>query len=183
LPRPWNAYGPVRGLKAPPRRSFTPAFARGFAAASICSSDSTEHGPANIASSLPPISTSLTLMIVGSGFVSRLTSLYGWTTRITFQTPGMDSSLPMLMSRSSPITAITVRSTPTSGTGCNPFSSSILMIFATFPCSAPLSITIIMFLDVIELIGVSRASKGYVDCWFLCFLHCSRLFHFFGVII
>ena len=27
-PRPWNAYGPVRGLKAPPRRSFTPNFSR-----------------------------------------------------------------------------------------------------------------------------------------------------------
>ena len=50
FPSPWNAYGPVRGLNAPPRKSLTPNFSSGAATLSICSSDSTAHGPAKIAS-------------------------------------------------------------------------------------------------------------------------------------
>lgn len=34
-PSPWNAYGPVRGLKAPPRSSFTPTFSKSVATFSI----------------------------------------------------------------------------------------------------------------------------------------------------
>src|SRR5882762_5890602 len=44
--RPWNAYGEVRGLKAPPRRTVAPAAFTRAATCRICSRDSTEHGPA-----------------------------------------------------------------------------------------------------------------------------------------
>src|SRR6266567_3204742 len=45
-PRPWNAYGEVRGLKAPPRSRDAPARLAMRAAASVCSGVSTVQGPA-----------------------------------------------------------------------------------------------------------------------------------------
>ena len=39
-PRPWNAYGEVRGLYAPPRKNLRPALATRSAAAKACSRDS-----------------------------------------------------------------------------------------------------------------------------------------------
>src|SRR5262249_43045118 len=57
-PSPWNAYGDVRGLNAPPRRTEAPASRAATAAARSCSSDSTEHGPATSTTSGPPIATS-----------------------------------------------------------------------------------------------------------------------------
>ena len=45
-PSPWNAYGEVRGLKAPPRSIVTPAAATARAVSSVCSRVSTLHGPA-----------------------------------------------------------------------------------------------------------------------------------------
>ena len=44
--RPWNAYGEVRGLNAPPRRNVAPAALTRSATQQICASLSTEHGPA-----------------------------------------------------------------------------------------------------------------------------------------
>ena len=107
---------------------------------------------------------------------------------MTLRTPGRASSWLTLKSRSSPITAITVRSTPYNGTGWRPLVSRCLRIFSTFSFSVPLSITIIMFLLVKVLgmnlvsIGVRLGSKGYVDC---LLLHVERAvfcsFHFFWV--
>ena len=45
-PNPWNAYGELRGLKAPPRRAWAPAFFTAIAVSMVCSSLSTVHGPA-----------------------------------------------------------------------------------------------------------------------------------------
>ena len=44
--QPWNSYGEVRGLNAPPRRIVAPAFLTACAVWSNCRSSSTEHGPA-----------------------------------------------------------------------------------------------------------------------------------------
>ena len=45
-PRPLNANGDVRGLKAPPRSIVAPPAATVRATSSVCSRDSTVHGPA-----------------------------------------------------------------------------------------------------------------------------------------
>ena len=45
-PSPWNAYGDVRGLNAPPRSIVTPSAATQRAVSSVCSRVSTVHGPA-----------------------------------------------------------------------------------------------------------------------------------------
>ncbi len=52
-PIPWKEWGPVRGLKAPPRSIVAPAALTARAAASICSSLSTAHGPAMTTGSAP----------------------------------------------------------------------------------------------------------------------------------
>ena len=52
-PRPWNEYGEVRGLNAPPRSAVAPAARTARAAVTICSSLSTEQGPAMITTSSP----------------------------------------------------------------------------------------------------------------------------------
>ena len=42
---PWNAYGEVRGLNAPPRRKCAPAALTASRRSSTCSRLSTAHGP------------------------------------------------------------------------------------------------------------------------------------------
>ena len=46
MPSPWNVYGEVRGLNAPPRSIVAPASATARAVSSVCSRYSTVHGPA-----------------------------------------------------------------------------------------------------------------------------------------
>ena len=53
-PRPLNANGDVRGLNAPPRSIEAPAAATVRATPSVCSRDSTVHGPAISANVSPP---------------------------------------------------------------------------------------------------------------------------------
>ena len=53
-PMPWNAYGEVRGLNAPPRSIVAPDAFTDFAMPTICSSDSTEQGPAMTENEPPP---------------------------------------------------------------------------------------------------------------------------------
>ena len=53
-PRPWNEYGDVRGLYAPPRYIAAPADATACAAVSTWSRDSTVHGPAISVKWSPP---------------------------------------------------------------------------------------------------------------------------------
>ena len=72
---PWKAYGEVRGLNAPPRRTRAPAAFTFSAASSSCSRDSIAHGPAMTTIRVPPIVTSPTRTSVGSSRTSRLASL------------------------------------------------------------------------------------------------------------
>ena len=74
-PRPWKLYGELRGLKAPPRRTFAPARLTAEAAASTCSSVSAEHGPAITMTSSPPTRRSPTAMTLFSDLNVRLASL------------------------------------------------------------------------------------------------------------
>ena len=74
-PSPWNAYGEVRGLKAPPRSNAAPAAFAMWAAAIVCSAVSTAHGPAIRVNVSAPIGTPPTLTVEVSGWFSRLTSL------------------------------------------------------------------------------------------------------------
>ena len=76
-PRPWKAYGEVRGLYAPPRKNCAPARATRSATAKLCSRLSIEHGPAMIASPGPPnvASVPANRTTVFSCLTSRLTSL------------------------------------------------------------------------------------------------------------
>src|SRR4051794_29477298 len=53
-PRPLNANGDVRGLKAPPRSIEAPAALTVRATSSVCSRDSTMHGPAIRQKVVPP---------------------------------------------------------------------------------------------------------------------------------
>ncbi len=94
---PWNSYGLVRGLNAPPRRNFAPAAFTACAVSRICSFDSTEQGPAITASALPPSRTPPTSMTVSSSFTSRETSLNGCETRIASATPGIVSNWAVSM--------------------------------------------------------------------------------------
>ena len=76
-PRPWNAYGLVRGLNAPPRRTVAPAALTASAVSNSWSRLSTEHGPAITVSEPSPIAASRTRMTVSSGWNSREVSLNG----------------------------------------------------------------------------------------------------------
>src|SRR5438477_2216806 len=61
-PSPWNSYGEVRGLNAPPRKTVAPASLTAFAVAISCFSLSTEHGPAITWNFRPPITLPRTSM-------------------------------------------------------------------------------------------------------------------------
>ena len=74
VPRPWNAYGDVRGLNAPARSARAPAAWTARAVAKIWVSCSTEQGPATISTSAPPTETPPgSFTTVGSGRHSRAT--------------------------------------------------------------------------------------------------------------
>ena len=59
---PWNEYGDVRGLYAPPRRNCAPPFFAISAASKSCSRLSTAQGPAITMNSSPPMGTPSTSM-------------------------------------------------------------------------------------------------------------------------
>src|SRR5262245_12687992 len=108
-PSPWNAYGEVRGLYAPPRSTVAPAAATARAIVNTCSSPSTEHGPAMIASCGPPIATLPTEMTVSWGWNARLASLNGRTSLLTDSTPGQRSTSFQSTAVVSPTAATRVR--------------------------------------------------------------------------
>ena len=91
-PRPWNAYGDVRGLYAPPRSTCAPSRLTSRAVATSCSRDSTAQGPAMIAQRAPaPMGTlphDRDPRPVAAG-ARRLASLCGLVTRMACSTPGM----------------------------------------------------------------------------------------------
>ena len=90
-PRPWKAYGLVRGLNAPPRRIVAPAAFTASAVSKSCSRDSTAHGPAIRVNEPSPIATSPTRTMVSSGWNSREASLKGRLVRVTDSTAGQDA--------------------------------------------------------------------------------------------
>ena len=91
-PSPWKAYGDVRGLNAPPRSIVAPAAATTRAVSSVCSRVSTVHGPAMSPNQPSPILRPRASITVGSGEISRETSLYGLRIGSTCSTPGYASS-------------------------------------------------------------------------------------------
>src|SRR4030095_10233934 len=110
-PSPWNAYGELRGLNAPPRRILAPARLTAAAVTGACSSVSAEHGPAMTMTSSPPIRTSSMVTMVSSGRKVRLARLYGSVMRSTSWTP---SRMPINSGSIlwAPTTPSTVRVTP-----------------------------------------------------------------------
>ena len=112
MPRPWKAYGEVRGLNAPPRRMVAPAALTASAVSNSCSRLSTEQGPAIIVSEPSPMTASSTRMTVSSGWNSREVSLNGRLIGVTDATPGSvanRSSRAGLREPISPTTATVVR--------------------------------------------------------------------------
>ena len=83
---PAKSYGEVRGLNAPPRISCAPAAFTAFATETICSSDSTEQGPAIMTKCPPPTLISPISTTISSGWNFRLQHLNGSVTRLTEST-------------------------------------------------------------------------------------------------
>ena len=111
--RPWNAYGDVRGLNAPPRSTAAPAAFTRVATSSTCSRDSTEHGPAMTTIFRPPMPTLPTCTTLLALRTSRLASLNGCRIGVTDSTVSSDSSeRSRSLPRSSPMAPMTVRSSP-----------------------------------------------------------------------
>ena len=73
-------------MKAPPRRKAAPAFFTSWATKVICSSVSTEQGPAMRAKCPPPMAAGPAWMTESSGWNFRLTALKGSDTRVTDST-------------------------------------------------------------------------------------------------
>src|SRR3954453_3855507 len=125
-PRPLKANGEVRGLNAPPRSIDAPPALTIRATSSVCSRDSTVHGPAirqNV--EFPPTTRSLTLNVLGSLWLSSSeASLYGREIGTTLSTPGMPSSPSSRTPSGSPIAPIAVVSSPGITSTCTPVVSS-----------------------------------------------------------
>ena len=100
---PAKSYGDVRGLNAPPRMSCAPAALTAFATVTICSSDSTEQGPAIMTKLPPPTLTSPMLTTISSGWNLRLQHLKGSVTRLTESTISRLSTKSMSTLLVSPI--------------------------------------------------------------------------------
>ena len=93
----------MRGLKAPPRSRAAPAAFTSRATPTICSSLSTEQGPAmTVKRPPPPMGTPDTSTTVSSGWNFRLAFLYGSCTRMTRSTSSFMVSLSMSMWAVSP---------------------------------------------------------------------------------
>ena len=95
-PRPWKAYGEVRGFHAPPRKSTAPDSRTRAAHSRVCARDSTAQGPAMATIRSPPMRTGCAalprLMTVSSLRNSREASLYGEVMGMTRATPGRSST-------------------------------------------------------------------------------------------
>ncbi len=110
---PWNEYGEVRGLNAPPRSTLTPAAATACAASCNCSRLSTAQGPAMRTTSRPPRTTPGAIStVLPSGWSSRLANLKGWRMGMARSTPARASNAATSSGRSSPMTPRTMRSAP-----------------------------------------------------------------------
>src|SRR3954451_23968269 len=144
-PSPLNANGDVRGLNAPPRSIDAPPALTIRATSSVCSRDSTVHGPAirqNVA--LPPTVRPLTLNALGALWLSSSeASLYGREIGTTRSTPGIPSRPSSRTPSGSPIAPIAVVSSPGITSTCTPVVSSRLRTAAISASPAVGVITII----------------------------------------
>src|SRR5919198_1426311 len=125
-PSPLNANGDVRGLNAPPRSIEAPPARTIRATSSVCSRDSTVHGPAirqNVA--FPPTTRPLITNVLGSWCLSSSeASLYGREIGTTRSTPLIPSSPSSRTPSGSPIAPIAVVSSPGMTTTCTPVVDS-----------------------------------------------------------
>ena len=148
-PRPLNANGDVRGLYAPPRSIEAPASFTTRATSSVCSRDSTVHGPAirqNVP--LPPTRRPAISNVDGALCASSSeASLYGREIGTTRSTPGMPSSPSSRTLVGSPIAPIAVVSSPGITSTCTPVVSSRARTAATSASPASGVITIITARD------------------------------------
>src|SRR5690606_22260472 len=108
----------------------------------ICSSLSTEHGPAMIGTSFPPKRTPgcISTMVL-SGRHSRDTCLYGRETAITCATPGIPDTPVPSTCLSLPTRPIAVRCAPGSGSGSYPIVRIASQTASTCTCVASRCIT------------------------------------------
>src|SRR3954469_10053025 len=154
-PRPLNANGEVRGLKAPPRSIEAPAAATVRATPSVWSRDSTVQGPAirqNVSGE--PIWRSRMEKVVGSWWDSSLdASLYGREIGTTRSTPGSPSRPISRTPSGSPIAPIAVVSSPGITSTCTPVVSSRLRTAAISASPAAGVITIIKALGTLPESG------------------------------
>ncbi len=116
-PRPWKAYGLVRGLNAPARSIRTPRASRNSAVWKISFSLSTEHGPATTVNVPGPTVACGNRITVSSRCISRLASLYGLVTRMHSLTPGRTSNTWASTTPVLPVMPMAVRVAPGSGWG------------------------------------------------------------------
>src|SRR5262249_47466564 len=143
-PRPWNAYGDVRGLNAPPRSSVAPACFAISAAARVCSGVSTAHGPAIRVNVSGPIGTLRTVTVDVPGWCSRLTSLYGAVIRTTSCTPARVETSSDSSTSSVPTTPTIVRVTPRDTNAVPPAAWTWLTTSASSASPAVAAITMTM---------------------------------------
>ena len=93
-------------MKAPPLKKFAPDSFIDLAISIICSSLSTEHGPAIIPRWFPPTKVPSTLTIVSSGLNNLFAFLNGSSTFNILSTPSKDSILSGSIILVSPTTPI-----------------------------------------------------------------------------
>src|SRR5215831_4546223 len=143
-PSPWNAYGEVRGLYAPPRNSVAPAFLAIRADARVCSAVSTAHGPAMSVNVSGPIGTPPTRTVVRRGWFCADTSLYGAVIRIVSVTPESPLTSSVSSTSSVPITPMIVRVTPRLTNALPPCASMCAVTVLISASVAPGAITTTM---------------------------------------
>src|SRR5215210_3761200 len=159
-PRPLNANGDVRGLNAPPRSMAAPAALTARATSSVCSRDSTVHGPA-IRQKVrpPPTRRPATSSVVGSWWLSSLeASLYGREIGTTRSTPLMPSSPSSATPSGSPMAPMAVVSSPGITTTCTPVVARRSRTASTSASPAPGVMTIITRRD-------ATPGAGHTPAW------------------
>src|SRR5512132_3213174 len=163
-PRPLNAKGEVRGLKAPPRSIEAPAAWTARATSSVCSRDSTVHGPATRQKVSPPptVRPAMSSTVGASWYSSLEASLYGREIGTTRSTPAMPSRPSSATPSGSPIAPIAVVSSPGMTTTCTPVVARRSRTAATSASLAWGVMTIITTPTAYES-SVSRPSSRATD--------------------
>ena len=160
-PRPWNEYGEVRGLYAPPRSIATPASLTTRATSSVCSRLSTVQGPAIRPKCSPPTLRSSTSTTVRSPLRNCAeASLYGFRIGTRWSTPGAPSSPSEATRSRSPIAPITVSNSPLEICAEQPTCS---IRSTTWPISASVAssfITIIICLSLSNPLSDTSFGSG-----------------------